>query len=120
MKLIYSTVVSGIGKMAEAFYEEKLIILFQDNAPDELADYCVLHAGNAVSDAIRMGDVLVIGGEEYEITYVGDVVQENLKQLGHITLRFDGKTEGLEGSLCLEEKELPVICIGDSISIYRN
>jgi len=119
MKIIYNTTVTTIGGLVSAFYEEKLIIIFKDNAPDELADYCVLHAGNEVSDRVKRGDVLVIAGQEYRIVYVGDEVQANLENLGHITLRFDGNTEGLGGSVYLEDKNLPVIKIGDTISIQR-
>lgn len=43
MKTIYNTEVNKLGIMVEEFYGEKMIILFKDNAPEELADYCVLH-----------------------------------------------------------------------------
>jgi PTS system glucitol/sorbitol-specific IIA component len=119
MEKIYSTTVTKLGDLVAAFYEEKMIILFKDNAPEELADYCVLHAGNELSEIIIQGDILVIAGQEYKILYVGDEVQANLGNLGHITLRFDGKTEGLGGSLCLEDKAMPAINIGDVIAIYR-
>ncbi|AIF53040.1 PTS glucitol/sorbitol transporter subunit IIA [Pelosinus sp. UFO1] len=119
MKIIYNTTVTTIGGFVSAFYEEKLIIIFKDNAPEELADYCVLHSGNEVSDTVKQGDVLIVAGLEYKVVYVGDEVQTNLENLGHITLRFDGNTEGLGGSLYLEDKELPAIKIGDVISIYR-
>lgn len=119
MRIIYNTMVTTIGELVSAFYKEKLIIIFKDNAPEELADYCVLHAGNMLSDCVKQGDVLVIAGQEYRIVYVGDEVQTNLQNLGHITLRFDGTTEGLGGSVYLEDKALPVIKIGDAISIYR-
>ena len=119
MKIIYNTTVTNIGGLASAFYEEKMIIIFKDNAPEELADYCVLHAGNEVSDSVKQGDILVIAGQEYRIVYVGDEVQANLENLGHITLRFDGNIEGLGGSVYLEDKALPAIKIGDVISISR-
>lgn len=119
MEMIYNTMVTNIGKLASAFYEEKLIIIFKDNAPEELADYCVLHHGNEVSGVVKQGDVLVIAGLEYKVVYVGDEVQANLENLGHITLRFDGNTDGLGGSVYLEDEALPVIKIGDAISIYR-
>jgi PTS system glucitol/sorbitol-specific IIA component len=78
-----------------------------------------LHAGNKILDCVQQGDILVIADQEYRITYVGDEVRTNLENLGHITLRFDGNTEGLGGSVYLEEKALPIIGIGDTISIYR-
>jgi PTS system glucitol/sorbitol-specific IIA component len=120
MKTIYNTTITMIGELAAAFYEEKLMILFKENAPEELAEYCVLHDKNEVFDIVKAGDILVIADTEYSIVYVGDEVQKNLENLGHITLRFDGGKEGLEGSLYLEDKALPTIKIGDVISIYRN
>ena len=119
MKTIYNTTVTDMGKFFSAFYEEKLIIIFKDNAPEDLADYCVLHAGNICTDTVKNGDFLVVADQTYKILYVGDQVQTNLQNLGHITLRFDGNTEGLDGSLYLEDKALPKIKIGDTISIYR-
>ena len=119
MKTIYTTKVTNIGELATAFSEEKMIILFKDNAPEELADYCVLHDGNELSDVVQNGDILVVGDQEYKILYVGDEVQLNLGQLGHITLRFDGDSDGLGGSIYLEDKALPIIKSGDMISIYR-
>ncbi len=119
MKMIYRTTVTKLGQFVANFSEEKLLILFKDNAPEELADYCVLHTGNEVSDLIKQGDDLVIADQEYKIVYVGDEVYPNLLNLGHITLRFDGNTAGLGGSLYLEDKPLPVVKMGDVISIYR-
>jgi len=119
MQTIYNTTITKLGDLFAAFYEEKMIILFKDNAPEELADYCVLHDTNELVDVVKQGDVLVIGDQEYKIVCVGDAVQVNLKNLGHITLRFNGDMEGLEGSLYLEDKALPSIKIGDAISIYR-
>lgn len=120
MLMVYSTTITAIGEFAPAFYEEKLMILFKENAPEELAEYCVLHNENKVTNIVKEDDVLVIAGEKYSILYVGDEVQKNLEELGHISLRFDGKKEGLGGSLYLENKALPTIKIGDVISIYRN
>lgn len=119
MREIYSTKITNIGDMAEAFYGEKMVILFKDNAPEELADYCILHQGNQVSDVIQAGDVLAFNQKTYNIVCVGEEVQPNLTNLGHITLRFDGSREGLGGSLYLEDTDMPSINIGDQISIYR-
>ena len=119
MKLIYQTKVTNLGVMAADFFVQKMIIMFQDNAPEELADYCILHSGNQVADIIQENDVLVIADTEYTILHVGEDVQTNLQNLGHITLRFDGSTGGLSGSLYLEDNVFPNIRIGDKIEIYR-
>lgn len=121
MQTIYTSKVTKLGDLVSAFIDEKMLILFKDNAPDELADYCVLHSGNTLSDTIEEGDCLMLGDAEYRVVYVGCEVQKNLRDLGHITLRFNANCEGesLEGSLYLENKEIVPISIGDDITIVR-
>lgn len=119
MKVIYHTWVTQLGNTVAAFTEEKLIILIQEHAPEELVEYCVLHRGNYVSDIIQANDVLVISGQDYKIVSVGDEVQTNLQNLGHITLRFDGSKEGLGGSVYLEDVAVPTVQPGDVLWIYR-
>jgi glucitol/sorbitol PTS system EIIA component len=119
MKVIYHTWVTQLGNMVAAFTEEKLIILFQENAPEELVDYCILHRGNYVADVIQANDVMVISGQDYKIVGVGDEVQTNLQNLGHITLRFDGSKEGQGGSVYLEDVAVPTVQAGDVLWIYR-
>jgi glucitol/sorbitol PTS system EIIA component len=63
--------------------------------------------------------MLVISGEEYKIVCVGDEVQTNLQNLGHITLRFDGSKEGQGGSVYLEDVAVPTVQAGDVLWIYR-
>ena len=67
------------------------------------------------------GDIFQLGKEAYKIIYVGSQVQKNLRDLGHITLRFNGNKEGenLEGSLYLEDKEIGDIAPGEEIAIYK-
>lgn len=119
MQRIYHTQVTKVGKSAFAFLAEKIVILFKDNAPKDLRDYCVLHSENQLSHVIQEEDVLMVGDIEYKILYVGSEVQRNLENLGHITLRFTGITGNLSGSVYVEDKEAPPIQAGDSIAIYR-
>ena len=49
---MYKTLVKKIGQDAGAFEEEKMIILFGDNAPEELADYCYIIEVQSVEDSI--------------------------------------------------------------------
>ncbi|AUN19340.1 PTS glucitol/sorbitol transporter subunit IIA [Clostridium botulinum] len=120
MKTIYNTEVNKLGIMVEEFYGEKMIILFKDNAPEELADYCVLHGKNELNDEIQVGDIFKIDGEEYKVTAVGDEVYKNLRDLGHICVRFDGSTNAeLPGSLYLEDKKIKEIKEGTVIEVER-
>lgn len=121
MQTIFHSKVTKLGDLVSAFMDEKMLILFKDNAPEELADYCVLHSGNELTDTVREHDFFVIGNTEYQVVYVGTEVQKNLRDLGHITLRFNANEEGesLEGSLYLEDKVIVPVNIGDSLSIVR-
>lgn len=121
MEKIYTTKVQKLGSMVEAFKGEKMMIMFNENAPEELADYCVLHRGNRLTSIVEAGDIFKIAEETYEVVYVGNQVQKNLKDLGHITLRFNNNCEGesLEGSLYLEDKAIVDIKPGIEISIMR-
>lgn len=120
MEKIFETIVTNLGNKVLEFYQEKMLILFKDNAPVELMDYCVLHSLNKLYGEIKEGDVLRINEKIFKVTAVGDLVNKNLEDLGHICLKFDGSTEAeLPGSLYVEDKELPKINIGDSIIIER-
>ena len=45
MGVIYENEVKGIGDMVEAFKDEGMFILFGDNAPDTLKDFCYTISG---------------------------------------------------------------------------
>ncbi|KHD85561.1 PTS glucitol/sorbitol transporter subunit IIA [Heyndrickxia ginsengihumi] len=118
MKTIYKNQVKSIGPMANTFLDEKMFILFGNEAPQDLKDFCYSIDVVNVDEEIQAGQVLYINNEAFKITSVGDVVQQNLTTLGHITLRFDGSTTPeLPGTLYLEEKEIPSIEPGTEIKI---
>ncbi|XJS10905.1 PTS glucitol/sorbitol transporter subunit IIA [Aerococcaceae bacterium WGS1372] len=115
---LYTTTVQNIGAEAELFKEEQMIVLFGENAPAELADFCYNIQVNPVEGEITLGQKVYFDDQGYEITAVGNVVVKNLSDLGHITIRFNGDTEAeLGGTLYVENKELPEISVGTQISI---
>lgn len=114
----FETKINKVGKSVPDFFGEKMLILFGDNAPVDLADFCVLIDINDVKADIEVGDVLTLGTKEYAVTAVGNAVKTNLSSLGHITLKFDGSTTAeLPGTLYLEESELSEVNVGDAIKI---
>lgn len=118
MMTLYKTKVINIGNEAEMFREEGMIILFGENAPESLSDYCYNIKVEPVVGEIEAGMELSIGSEKYSVTAVGSVVRKNLSELGHITIKFDGSKEAdLPGTLYVEDKALPEITIGAEISI---
>ena len=118
MMTLYKTKVINIGNEAEMFREEGMIILFGENAPESLSDYCYNIKVEPVAGEIEAGMELSIGSEKYSVTAVGSVVRKNLSALGHITIKFDGSREAeLPGTLYVENRALPEIIIGEEISI---
>jgi glucitol/sorbitol PTS system EIIA component len=118
MKTIYENKVKDIGLLANSFLEEKMVILFGTEAPQDLKDFCFnIEVVNADGE-IQEGQKLFINNEKFKITSVGNLVQRNLTTLGHITLRFDGSTTPeLPGTLYLENKEIPAIDLGTELKI---
>lgn len=121
MKKYYTTKIVELGSMAEAFRQDGMIIMFNENAPEELRDYCALHRGNELTDTVAIGDVVQVGTGKYNVVYVGDQVQKNLKDLGHICLRFNGNQDGesMEGSIYLEAGDIVPFAVNDEIAFYK-
>jgi PTS system glucitol/sorbitol-specific IIA component len=93
----YNVTVTGLGDMALAFLdpamEMRFVILFNDNAPAELAELAILHTQAELTEAPAPGDTMKIGEKTYKITAVGDEAIHTLKELGHCTLAFTADTE---------------------------
>jgi PTS system glucitol/sorbitol-specific IIA component len=106
----YSVTVVGMGEMVKDLIEENMLILFNENAPDELAEISVLHTIDKMKADVEIGDTIVIGNE----------ANGTLKELGHCTFKFKNFNEKeLPGVIILEGKHnIEDIKIGDIISIY--
>ena len=93
----YDVSVTGLGDMALAFLdpamEMRFVILFNDDAPAELAELAILHTKAELTEAPAPGDTMKIGTKTYKITAVGDEAIQTLKELGHCTLAFTADTE---------------------------
>jgi len=89
----YKANIIKIGNNAKTMLENKTIILFNQNAPDELKDYCVVTEDTPVRKEIQEGDRLNIFKENYTISSIGEVANQNLHELGHVSLCFDGAKE---------------------------
>lgn len=118
METKYATKINKIGPSVQDLLGEKMLVLFGDNAPAELAEYCLLINMNEVKVDFEPGDTLLLGSKDYRITAVGEAVKKNLENLGHITLKFDGATTPeLPGTLYLEEDEICEVNVGDAIQV---
>lgn len=118
MSLIYKSQIRSIGSLVETFEDEEMFILFGDNAPDTLKDFCYCIDIEPVNQSIEVGQTLDIDGNKYKITALGNIAEKNLINLGHVTIVFDGATEAsLPGSIYVEKQSVPKMKIGSEISI---
>ncbi|MCA6961367.1 PTS glucitol/sorbitol transporter subunit IIA [Pectobacterium odoriferum] len=91
MKTVYESTFIAVGLCAQESLDDNFIITFGEGAPADVAEYCFIHRVT-VNDRgdFGAGSVLTIGEKDYPVTAVGVVARENLRELGHITVRFDG------------------------------
>jgi PTS system glucitol/sorbitol-specific IIA component len=114
----YTATITFIGPYAKEFLAEQIIVLFGQNAPEELAEFALLHDGVELSAPFTAGDTVTIGEQAFEILAVGEVANDNLANLGHLVLKFNGDREvEMPGDVCLEAVPLPEVTIGTVITI---
>ena len=68
------------------------IVIFDNNAPAELAEFSVLHTTANYKEDPAVGDTMIICDKAFDITAVGDEALHTLRQIGHCTLSFKGGT----------------------------
>lgn len=93
MKTVYESTFVAIGGCAAEALDDHFLITFGEGAPGDIADYCFIHRPEHRGDApFVAGAVISIGTQNWPVTAVGDVAEVNLRELGHITVKFDGAT----------------------------
>jgi len=113
----WTVTVTKLGEMAQEMMEGGLLIIFNENAPEELADISVLHTISPLEGSVEKGDTLYINDQAFTVFDVGDEVNHTLKTLGHCTLKFEEANVQLPGEMTLIGGLMPQIKIGDTISI---
>ena len=121
MKKIFEAKVIQVGPEAQNMIQDaNMLILFGEEAPEDLAEYCFKIDNKDLLGSIQKGGKLVVDSEEYLITAVGNVVEKNLTGLGHITISFDASEEGsLPGTLQVAAEKEVVIVQGTTIQIFE-
>jgi PTS system glucitol/sorbitol-specific IIA component len=106
----YATTVTRIGEQVAEMAAAGIVIFFAEGAPEELHFFSVLHEPEVTTGGVRPGDVVRIDDRELRVTAVGDVLNENMVNLGHIDIKANGADAApLAGDLCVEEVPLPEI-----------
>jgi PTS system glucitol/sorbitol-specific IIA component len=117
---IYEISITAIGPLVEEFTEAGVWVFFRDDAPEELAEFALLHQSEAPLEPIAAGQVIEIDGQHYAVTAVGDVANKNIRDLGHLVLKANGATEvELPGEVCIEARPLPQPAIGTMLRVWK-
>ncbi len=117
---VYESTVTVVGTQVKAFLDHGMVIFFGEGAPAELHEISVLHRAAVAEDGPRPGDTIHLGDSSFEILAVGDVVRDNLINLGHLDLKADGRTAAkLPGDVCVRKGDLTLPATGDSFRITR-
>lgn len=99
---VLETTVEKVGNIANELISNNMIVTFKRPVPKELENLCVILSNLNICDDIKGNDILCLCGTDYKIEYVGDEANKNLKELGHITLRFNNSDKDLlPGSIYL-------------------
>ncbi|WP_182185996.1 PTS glucitol/sorbitol transporter subunit IIA [Pectinatus frisingensis] len=119
----YDSKITSWGKDAiKLFKELNYLIIFNDDAPPELAEISILHEKAPLYGNILKGDTFIIGEKIFDVTAIGNEAYNTFKELGHATLNFSGENKAplpghivLYGNIPLLEKDIQK---GIRINIY--
>lgn len=121
----YTSEITGFGPEAFTFLAPELalnfVIIFNEDAPPELAELSILHTKSKLIAAPAKGDIVMLGDNVYTITAVGKEATVTLAQLGHCTLAFGGGEQAFRpGCIMLDGPMLTKdsLKVGDRIEIY--
>lgn len=90
----YETKVVQIGPLAQEFMDAGILVFFGLDAPEELTDFAILHQPTtSLQMHVQPGDTLIVGNTAIQVLSVGGVANENLANLGHFVVKFNGFTE---------------------------
>lgn len=122
MKTIYQSTFIASGSNAAESLDDNFIITFGEGVPDEIAEYCFIHQPEQMLlETLLPGAILSIGDHSWPITAVGDVAEINLRELGHVTVKFDGaKQADCPGTIHVEGAVPIAITSGQKFRILTN
>ncbi len=93
MHTIYQTTITRIGGSARDALLDDMLITFREGAPADIEEFCFIHQHSRTEGELQAGGVMELADQRYPITAVGSVATQNLRELGHVTVRFDGKSQ---------------------------
>ncbi|WP_122645683.1 PTS glucitol/sorbitol transporter subunit IIA [Enterococcus mediterraneensis] len=99
--------------------KEKILLFFGDKATEGLRRYSIIQE---ISDpqaiTIKPGDQIAFDQKSYVVTFVGNIANQNLHSLQHVTFVFDTvpETNVIANGIYLAPDELPEIAVGMTVT----
>ena len=116
----YEVTVVRVGDIASAFADEGILVFFGENAPEELHDIAILVDHKELLAPVEPGDILEIDGRGIPVISVGEVANENLGNLGHLVVKFNGLEEPeLPGDVSVAVQPVPPVQAGTILRILK-
>ena len=113
-----SAKITGIGNDAIS-EKDGLVILFDKTATPDLKKVAVIQEIRDLNHSdfnLKKGGQIKIGSDSYQIEFVGSLVNNNLKTIGHTTLVFkEVPTNPLESAVYLRSGKFPSFEVGEEI-----
>lgn len=116
----YEVTVLSVGDIAGAFADEGILVFFGEDAPEELHDFAILVDHKELLAPVEPGDILEIAGSQMPVISVGEVANDNLANLGHLVVKFNGLEEPeLPGDVSVAVQPVPSVQAGTIIRILE-
>lgn len=93
MNTIFQTTITQIGDSARDALLDDMLITFREGAPADIEEFCFIHRHGNTLGELQTGGWMELAEQRYPITAVGEVASQNLRELGHLTVRFDGENQ---------------------------
>ncbi|MCF6466205.1 PTS glucitol/sorbitol transporter subunit IIA [Clostridium sp. Cult2] len=114
----YKSKIIELGTSVSEMSQLDMLILFSNDAPSELRDYCIIHSNEELLKNLEVNQKIYIGREQYTISAIGNTALQQWQELGHVTLKFDGQsTPQLPGTIHLNEKLKGIPKVGEFIKV---
>ena len=118
MTVKYESKITAVGKMAQEFLDNNNSFIFMDeDKHPNLADMVVQHTVADLKEDIAVGDILKVGRTEMKVTKVGDAVNKNFREEGHITVVINDEAP-LPGQIAVKSDIQPRLRIDNEIKFF--
>lgn len=117
--LVYELEVTRLGPLVDEFAAHGIWVFFHEQAPSEVAEFAILHRAGPPLRPLASGQILEVGDERFAIVGVGEVANENVRELGHLVLKANGlSAPELPGDVCVEARPLPAPTVGMRVRVW--